>query len=81
MARLTPRQVLDRIRLVDRRSRGLEPGDDVGSRLRLHEFPAAPWPWLKRTVAKLAVVFIIAALAASLFSGGLAVMRAMGDGR
>ena len=81
MTRLTPRRALDLLRLLDRRARGVEPGDDVPSRLHLDLLAAAPWPWMRATIAKLAVVLILAVLVAGLFSGGLAVMGALGVGR
>lgn len=81
MTRPTLRQVLDHLRLLDRRARGLEPGDDLLSRLRLGDLVAAPWQWLRTTAAKLAVVFVLAVLAAGLFAGGIAVMRALGIAR
>ena len=71
----------DLLRLLDRRARGVEPGDDVPSRLRLDLLAADPWPWMRATIAKLAVVLILAVLVAGLFSGGLAVMGALGVGR
>ena len=78
MTRPTLRQALDLVRLIDRRARGLEPGDDAVSRLRPETFAAAPLQWLKITAAKLATVFILATLAAGLFAGGIALMRTLG---
>ena len=78
MARLTLQQALNLFRLIGRRARGLEPGDDALSRLRLDLLANAPWQWLKTTVAKLTVVFILAVLVAGLFTGGIVVMRALG---
>ena len=77
MIRLNLRQLLDQFRLIERRAKGREPGDDVVSRLRLNELAAAPLRWLAMTAAKLAVVAIIAVLAAALFLGGTAMMRAL----
>ncbi|UFN48136.1 hypothetical protein LPC08_19275 [Roseomonas sp. OT10] len=81
MTRLTPRRALHLLRLLERRARGMEPGDDALSRLRLDRLAAEPWPWLRMTVAKLAVVLLLAMLAAGLFRGGLAAMQALGVGR
>ena len=78
MTRFSLQQTLSFLRLIERRARGLEPGDDALSRLHLETFSASPSQWLKTIAAKLAVMVVLAGLAAGLFAGGIAVMRALG---
>lgn len=80
VTRLSLQRMLTHLCLTERRAKGQEPGDDALSRLRLETFQAVPLRWLKVTISKLAVVFVLAGLAAGLFTGGLAVMRATGLG-
>ncbi len=78
MIRRTLERALSGLRLVERRAKGQEPGDDALSRLRLGSFPGSPAQWLKTIVSKLVVVFMLAGLAATVFAIGIAVMRAAG---
>ncbi|MBR0650890.1 hypothetical protein GXW78_14550 [Roseomonas terrae] len=78
MTRFSPRRALALVRLIDRRARGVEPGDDALSRLRFDRLAPAPRQWLGHTLAKLAVVLILAALVAGVFTGGIAAMKALG---